>query len=128
MIDTKDCPRGGELNAAISNAVVRIHSQYVGRGPTKARTVHRDDVIVTILDEALTKAERTLAANGKLEPVMAMRHGFQMTMRDALVAEVERVTGRNVRAFMSDNHIDPDIGAEVFVLDGPVTEEATTAR
>lgn len=54
---------GGELNAAISNAVVRIHSQYLGRGPTRARTFHRENTVVTILEDALTKAERTLAAN-----------------------------------------------------------------
>ncbi len=37
-------------------------------------------------------------------------------MRDDLVATVEEHTGRKVAAFMSDNHIDPDMAVEVFAL------------
>jgi hypothetical protein len=32
---------------------------------------------------------------------------------------VERITGRKVLAFISGNHVDPDIAAELFILDGP---------
>ncbi len=129
MIETRERPKGGELNVAISNAVVRIHSQYVGRGPKRARTFHHDGTVVTILEDALTKAERTLATNGKPDPVLAMRRELQGALRADLVAEVERLTGRKVLAFMSDNHIDPDISAELFVLDGPIGEEhAPTVR
>jgi hypothetical protein len=38
-------------------------------------------------------------------------------MRDDLVAVVERATERKVVAFMSQNHIDPDLAVEVFVLE-----------
>jgi uncharacterized protein YbcI len=38
-------------------------------------------------------------------------------MRDDLVAIVERQLGRTVVAFMSQNHIDPDLAVEVFVLE-----------
>lgn len=38
-------------------------------------------------------------------------------MRSDLIAVVEERTGRRVAAFMSDNHIDPDFAAEVFVLE-----------
>ena len=37
-------------------------------------------------------------------------------MRSDLVAAVERLTERKVIAFMSDNHIDPDVGTETFLL------------
>jgi hypothetical protein len=47
-----------------------------------------------------------------------------MTMRDDLVAIVERCTGRTVAAFMSANHFNPDLAAEIFVLES-VTEEPT---
>jgi uncharacterized protein YbcI len=46
-----------------------------------------------------------------------MRHLFQETMAADFKAAVERVTGRTVVAFISGNHIDPDIAAEVFLLD-----------
>ena len=34
-------------------------------------------------------------------------------------AAVERLTGRNVRAFIGGNHSTPDVAAELFILDGP---------
>ena len=33
-----------------------------------------------------------------------------------MIAAVERLSGRSVYAFLSDNHIDPDIAVETFVL------------
>jgi uncharacterized protein YbcI len=113
----------GELNAAITRAVVRIHSQYVGRGPTKAQTFYRGPVVVTMLENAMTKAERSLVADGELDVVLGMRQKFQRTMRADMVDEIERITGRKVLAFMSDNHVEPDLAAELFFLDAPVDGE-----
>ena len=115
--EAEDRPQGGRLSAAISNRVVQIQREYVGRGPTKARTVIHDNLVVTLLQDALTKAERSLAAHGKADTVIEMRHEFQNTMRADLTAAIEELTGRRVVAFMSDNHIDPDIGVEAFVLE-----------
>jgi len=39
-------------------------------------------------------------------------------MRDDLIAVVEELTGRRVIAFLSDNHMDPDIAVETFVTEG----------
>jgi uncharacterized protein YbcI len=114
---------GGELNAAITRAVVRIHSQYVGRGPTKAQTFYRGPLVVTMMENAMTKAERSLVADGELDVVLGMRQKFQRTMRDDLVAEIERITGCKVVAFMSDSHVEPDLAAELFFLDAPVDGE-----
>ena len=116
MPDTEQRPSSGSTAAAISNAVVRITNQYTGRGPTKARTTISNDLIVVTLRDAMLKAERTLVEKGESETVLAMRKKFQRAMRDDLVATVEEHTGRTVAAFMSDNHIDPDMGVEVFAL------------
>jgi uncharacterized protein YbcI len=110
----------GELNAAITRAVVGVHSQYVGRGPTKAQTFYRGPVVVTVMENAMTKAERGLVRDGELETVLGMRQKFQRAMREDLVSEIERLTGQKVIAFMSDNHVEPDLAAELFFLDGPV--------
>ena len=113
-----DLLRGGELNAAISKAIVQSFSDYIGRGPTKARTSIRDDLVVCLLENSLTKAERSLVAGGREQLVLDTRRAFQSTMRLDLVAAVEQLTKRRVIAFMSDNHIDPDIATESFLL-GP---------
>jgi uncharacterized protein YbcI len=109
-------PERGELGAAISNAVVQICSEYTGRGPTKAQTTMHQDLVVVLLQDTLTKGERALVRTGRGEKVTDLRHEFQSAMGDDLVSAVERLTGRGVTAFMSANHIDPDLAAEIFVL------------
>jgi uncharacterized protein YbcI len=106
----------GSLLASISRAVVRIVHEYTGRGPTKARTSIRDDVVVVMLQETLLKAEQTLIRDGKDRAVVEMRRTFQQTMREDLAAAVETLTERKVIAFMSDSHLDPDYSVELFVL------------
>ena len=116
--ETRHASDGGELGAAISNAVVRLLADYTGRGPTKARTTIHDDLVVVVLEDTLTKGERVLVRSGREQHVMDLRSQFQATMRDEAEAAIERLTGRKVLAFMSANHIDPDLAAEMFVLDG----------
>jgi uncharacterized protein YbcI len=74
-------------------------------------------MIVTRMEDTLTKGERSLANSGKDEMVMDIRRCYQMTMRESLVASVEGLTGRKVIAFMSTNHIEPDMAVEIFVLE-----------
>jgi uncharacterized protein YbcI len=118
-------PSTGVRSTAISNAVVHAFAEHLGRGPTRARTSIRDDVVLCVLEDNLTKAERSLVAGGRDEIVLEARRAHQSTMRGELMAEVERLTGRKVIAFMSDNHIDPDIATETFVLE-PIELELVT--
>jgi uncharacterized protein YbcI len=116
MPDTQERPTTGTMAAAISNSVVRLTHQYTGRGPTKARTTIADNLVVVVMADTMLQAERTLVDNGERESVLAMRRKFQRAMREALIDVVEEHTDRKVAAFMSDNHVDPDMGVEVFVL------------
>ena len=112
-------PDTESLNREISRAIVRLTHEYTGRGPTRARTTIQGDLVVCLLEDTLTKGERTLADMGNHDAVLAMRHQFQEAMRAEAVAEVEQLTGRRVVSFMSTNHIDPDLAAELFVLEPP---------
>ncbi len=109
----------GSKAAAISNHVVRTMSEYTGRGPTKGRTHINDDVVTVVLRDTLTKGERSLVGDDLDGLVLTMRKAFQGTMRHDLISGVEEILGRKVIAFMSDNHIDPDIAVEVFLLAPP---------
>ena len=105
--------------------------EYTGRGPTRARTSIRDDVVVVMLQETMLKAERSLIEDGKAELVAEMRRSFQQTMRKDMSAAVAELTGREVVAFMSDSHLEPDYSVEVFVLAperASGLESATAAR
>jgi uncharacterized protein YbcI len=113
--------------ADISRGAVQLIHEYTGRGPTKARTVINGDSVAIVLADTLTKGERSLVANGKHEHVLNTRREYQMVMRADLTRLVEEHTGRKVAAMMSDNHIDPDVGVEFFVLEpAPGTEAANS--
>lgn len=123
--------KGGELNAAITSALVGIHNAQLGRGPKTATTFHKDNVIVTIMYDVMTQAEKTLAEHDNDDAVTHMRHLFQKTMQTEFTNAVERLTGRNVIAFISGNTTRPDVATELFILDStlyPTTPEprATT--
>jgi uncharacterized protein YbcI len=107
----------GELAAAISTAVVHVFSEHTGRGPTRARTTLDADMVVVLLEDGLTKAERALVQAGKDAEVLHLRRTFQETMRLDLIGVVERLTARHVHAFMSANHIAPDTAVEIFLMD-----------
>jgi uncharacterized protein YbcI len=102
--------------ARISNAVVQILSAYTGRGPTKAWTSIDQDLICVVLRDSLTKGELSLVRDGRAQLVLDLRKAYQETMRSEMVQAVEQITDRKVIAFLSDNHIDPDVGIESFVL------------
>src|SRR5947207_1702539 len=89
MHQLEEGPSRGTIASAISDGVVRLMSQYTGRGPTKSRTEIGRDVITVVLQDTLTKAEHSLAKDGKSDLVLQMRHEFQRIMREDLVAIVE---------------------------------------
>jgi uncharacterized protein YbcI len=112
--------RGGQLNAAVTSALVGIHTEHLGRGPTTASTFHYRNVVVTLMHDVLTRAERALSSDGHAEAIRGVRRLFQSAMERDLRAAVERLTGRRVVAFIGGNEVEPDVAAEVFVLDSPL--------
>lgn len=115
-------PRGGELNAAITREVIRIHNVALGRGPGRAFSFHNGNIVITVMHDVMTPAERRLSGdgNGNGDAVRDMRNRYQRSMEGELKEGVEKLTGRRVIATMSDNHLDPDMALELFVLDGPL--------
>jgi uncharacterized protein YbcI len=86
--------QGGELNAAVTSALVGIHNQYLGRGPKTASTFHHGNVLVTLMNDVLNHAEKSLSEAQQTDAVTHMRHLFQATMEVDFRAAVERLTGR----------------------------------
>jgi uncharacterized protein YbcI len=101
----------------ISTSAVQLLHEYTGRGPTKARTMIDEDMVTVVLADTLTKGEQKLVDNGRDDRVIQLRHDYQMVMKEDLIGIVERQLNRKVIAFMSQNHIDPDLAVELFVLE-----------
>jgi uncharacterized protein YbcI len=118
-------PRSSIL-ADISREMVRLYKEQFGRGPTKARTDWAGpDVLITVLEDTLTPAERNLTRLGEHQRVRDMRTFFQYATVEGFCEPIERHTGRKVRAFLSaiDTQV-AGLAMETFVLypegyDGP---------
>jgi uncharacterized protein YbcI len=106
----------GETRAKISKEIVRLQSDYYGKGPTKAKTYIVDDLVVVVLEESFTRAEKTLAERGEREAIQHIRRRFQQQMAESFISIVEQATGRKVRAFLSETDIDQDVSVETFLL------------
>ena len=92
----------GEIEAEISDAIVKFEREYMGRGPEEARTYNIDDMIIARLRGVLMPAEKQLA-NGE-----SMGHGRSLIKqvrmellekaRFLLEALVQDITGQSVKS------------------------------
>jgi uncharacterized protein YbcI len=118
--------RRGLLMVEISNAMVHLYKELFGRGPTKARTNYAGpDVLISTLENSLTRIERTMADAGEHERLRDLRMHFQYLGEEDFVATVERITGRKVRAFVSGMDTRRDVASEVFYFE-PESAPSTT--
>jgi uncharacterized protein YbcI len=112
-------PADGTLPSTISTAIVMLMREYTGRGPMKAQTTIRGNVVLVMLEQTLTKGEQVLVKKGRSENVLALRREYQEAMREESSDKIAELTGRNVTAMMSANHLSPDLAAEIYILDAP---------
>src|SRR3954470_4694793 len=106
----------GSVLVDLSNAVVRIHKQFYGKGPTKARSHLSHDLLTVLLEGGYTRSEQTLHDRGFDEQVVQSRLAMQSAVEDELRNAVEAILGRSVRSFMSANDPSNEMQAEIFVL------------
>jgi uncharacterized protein YbcI len=113
-----DEERTGLLMVELSNAMVRLYKDLFGRGPTKTRSSYAGpDLIVTTLENSLTRIEGNMAKAGEHERLRDLRMHFQYMAEDDFVGTVEGITGRKVRAFVSGIDTRRDVSSELFYLE-----------
>jgi uncharacterized protein YbcI len=112
----------GEVRATISTEIVRLQAEYYGKGPTRAKTYIAEDLVVVVLEESFTRAEKTLAERGETDAIEHIRRRFQQQMADDFTSVVEQATGRKVRVFLSETNVEHDVSVETFLL----ADERTT--
>lgn len=115
-MSARDRTEAGAL-ADVTRDLVRLHREYYGKGPTKARSYMISDTLISILEGGFTTVEATLIDEGKSDAVHDMRRSFQTAMEERFRGVVEEATRRKVIAYMSQIHTDPDMAVELFVLE-----------
>jgi len=114
-----EAPGGStSLLAAVSNAMVALHKEQFGRGPTSARSHFAGpDTLICVLDDALLPAERKMVAMGEQQRVRDSRTAFQVATAEEFVRVVEEIVNRRVRAFACATDVDEGIVFENFVFE-----------
>jgi uncharacterized protein YbcI len=108
---------GGWLLQDVSNAMVALHKEQFGRGPTKAQShLAGADALLCIMEDALLPAERAMVAMGEQQRVRDTRTFFQVATADQFIGAIEAITGRTVRAFASATDPDHEVVIENFIF------------
>ena len=109
---------GGWLLQDVSNAMVALHKEQFGRGPTRVQShLAGPDALLCVMDDALLPAERTMVDMGEQQRVRESRMFFQVATADQFIHSVETITGRTVRAFASATDPDRGVVMENFVFE-----------
>jgi uncharacterized protein YbcI len=107
----------GPMLAEVTNAIVSLHRQHYGKGPTRSKSYLMDDVLICVMQDVLTVVERTLAEAGDEDRVRDTRLAFADAMRDRFAEEVERIVGRRVLGFTSQVLVTRSVAIEMFLLE-----------
>lgn len=108
---------GDALLAAVSASMGALHERYYGRTPVSTKSqMMGDDLLACVLGGVYTEVEKTMIELQRSAIVQETRSAFQTAMQQTFIAEVERLSGRRVLAFISNQHVGPDLEVELFVL------------
>ena len=100
--------------------MVRLFKDSFGRGPRRARTAWAGpDVLVIMLEDTLTPAERTMAELGEHERLRRLRMVLQQAMLPDVRTMVERATGRSVQSYVTGIDSEVDGLAVTTLILGP---------
>ena len=112
---------GDEMLEAVTEAMVALHERYHHRTPVTAKTrMLGDDLLVCVLGGVYTDVEKTMIELQRSTVVQETRSAFQTAMQQKFIDQVEQLSGRDVLAFISNQHVGPDMEIELFML-APLT-------
>jgi uncharacterized protein YbcI len=108
---------GDALLVAVTEAMVALHKRYYQRAPVTGKTLLLgDEVLACVLGGVYTDVEKTMIELQRTTVVQETRSAFQTAMQHKFISAVERLSGREVVSFISDQHVGPDMEIELFML------------
>ncbi len=108
---------GDAMLDAVTDAMVALHERYHGRAPVSAKTqLLGGDLLACVMGGVYTEVEKTMIEIQRSTIVQETRSAFQEAMQHKFIGAVQRLTGRDVLAFISNHHVGPDMEIELFVL------------
>ncbi|MET0601758.1 MAG: Na-translocating system protein MpsC family protein [Baekduia sp.] len=119
---------GDALLTAVTKAMVTLHERHYHRAPTSAKSqLMGNDLLACVLGGVYTDVEKTLIELERGTIVQENRSAFQHAMQDRFISDVQRLSGRHVLAFISNQHVGPDMEIELFVLGSSIAAHDVAA-
>ncbi|HJZ37993.1 MAG TPA: Na-translocating system protein MpsC family protein [Solirubrobacterales bacterium] len=116
---------GEELLTAVTEEMVAMHERYHHRVPASAKTqLLDDDLLAVVMGGVYSDVEKTMIELQRSTLVQETRSAFQEAMQQRFIDAIERLSGREVLAFISNSHVGPDLEIELFVLRSAAPEPA----
>jgi len=114
----------GQLEAEISDAIVKFEREYMGRGPQEVRTHILDDIVMVRLYGVLTPAERQLARSDPEGQGRTLIKQVRMELlekaRPLLDTIIREITGQSIKSLHTDISTLTGERIIVFSLSGTV--------
>ena len=114
----------GQIEAEISEAIVKFEKEYMGRGPTETKTHIIDDMVLVRLKGIMTQAEYQLAGTedspGSRELIKQVRRELLEKGRPLLEAVIGDLTGRKTVSLHTDISTFTGERVIIFTLDAAV--------
>jgi uncharacterized protein YbcI len=108
----------GQVEAEISDAMVKLQRERTGRGPNQAKTYIIEDMVIVRLQEVLTPAERQLTGNPHGQSLVKQ---FHQQMHEIARAHLERIveTATAAKVISIHNDVSTKSGEQVaiYILD-----------
>ncbi len=118
--------RRGELEARITEAMIKFERDFMGRGPTEAKTYVFDDLVLVRMKGVITRAEHHLASG---DPTGRGRYLIKQSRtellekaKDIVVGLVEGETGVKVISMHTDISIKAGERIILFTLEKKIAE------
>jgi uncharacterized protein YbcI len=105
----------------ISSRMASIQKTAWGKGPISTRSYLFDDMLLIVMRDGLTVAEKTMLDFGQADLVRNFRQQFENDMTERIVGMIEELTERKVLTYQSQIMFNPHVVVEMFVFDGSTT-------
>ena len=114
----------GQIEAEISEAIIKFEKEYMGRGPLETKAFIIGDMVLVRLKGVLTRAEHQLAASEQgskgRELIKQVRIELLESGRPLLEKAVLAITDRSVKSLHTDISTSTGERIILFTLDGPI--------
>lgn len=114
----------GQIEANISEALIKFEKEYMGRGPEETKTYIIDDIIVIRLKRVLTPAEQRLAGTSDETTgrtlIKRVRTELLEKARPLLEQIIIDLTGKRVKSLHTDISTITGERVIIFTLESPV--------